>query len=81
MVKMEASMSDEKIAVTKQAKAIHSIVAIEKLALNMGRMAKELEKQEEHLGKLESEPASRMKLIKIALPHRSTLIHTQLFEK
>jgi len=42
MVKMEASMSDEKIAVTKQAKAIHSIVAIEKLALNMGAWQRNL---------------------------------------
>jgi len=47
----------------------------------MGRMAKELEKQGEHLGDLESELASRMKQIKTALPHRSTLLHTQLFEK
>ena len=35
-------MSDEKIAVTKQAKAIHSIVAIEKLALNMGAWQRNL---------------------------------------
>jgi len=43
----------------------------------MGRMAKELEKQGQHLGDLESEPASRMKQIKIA--HATpiyTLTHT-----
>jgi len=52
----------------EQAKAIHSIVvSVEKLALNMERMAKELEKQGERLGKLESEPASRMSQIKTAI--------------